>query len=577
MNEDHRTQILSEIAHEEQKIAELRGTVDDELSVRPSVADRMERAAMFVASAEETVVRSYDATDQSEREAFAMIALNLLRGANPQAQEEEDASPPIVDSDWWERDESERHGEFTASLDTISRLSIESHLRAVLRSQQVLEQEELLRRRAHRVAAFAALSARQAEGLPIGSDDLKDAAESISAGSGILPVSQTLGLIKVFVGASIASGNSPPVAVLAKPEQSPEHLLSGKHGAWSSIKPPSELAGRGYALWVEPWAEALLVHSLIPAVVFAHDDSPESNDALTHVMRESKESGLGRAVVVASTTEDLRVVARVSLSGGIFYPIRTTVEGLRATVNQAVIQAVSATPDLAISYWMPSDVHRLGPDIASAPIADFLQAVDSVIVPPSDLELAQRTLAVFDDAVSEFNTVRPELMGSESNRDRTIIYADLVRRVAERLDDLGSSRRALSVAEEALANYRRLIQFKSFPAPSRRRAELIHRRLAEIEQRHEVVDDMTWVYESLLSIPGRPDIGVNVGGRASAVVVRKGQLSRREQAVADLLAAGKTQREISKELGITRENARRLISRTVRKLTADPTVSAGQS
>jgi hypothetical protein len=501
LSEDHRAQILGEIASEEAKLAELRGTVDDGRAARTSPTDRSERAAMFVASAEETLARSYDTADPREREALAAIALNLLRAANPGEPE----GDQVTGAEWWERERHQLRGEFTASLDTISRVSIESHLRAVQLSRQVLEQEDLLRRRAHRVAAFAALSARQAEGLPIGPEALMDAAESISAGSGILPVPQTLGWIKVFVDISIASGNPAPVAILAKSEQSPDEFFPVSRGAWSKVRPPAELAGRGYSLWVESWAEVLLAYSLIPGIVVAHDDSPESNDTLTQVMRETEHYELGRAVVVVSTTDDFQVVARVSEGGGIFYPLRRTVEGLQTTVNRAVVQAVSATPDLAISYWMASGIYRVGPDIVSMPVLDILRAVSGVVVRPSDLELAQRTLAVLDDAVREFDTVQPEVENRFADLEQAVMYMDFVRRVADRLSELGGSRHALSVAETALSNYSKIIQFKSFPFPSGKRIELTRRRLAEIEQRREVTVDMAWAYESLSATADKTD------------------------------------------------------------------------
>lgn len=495
LGDEYRDQILSEIAREEAKVARLRDTIHDRGNATTSPVDHAEQAAMFVASAEETIARSYDTVDRDERKALAEIAVNLLRAAGP-SRPEVDAGHQIPDAEWWERRRGKSRGKLTASLDTISRVSIESGLKAVQRSLEALEQQELLRRRAHRVAAFAALSSRQAEGLPIGPEDLKDAAESITAGSGILPVPQTLGWIKIFVETTIASGNPAPIAVLAKSEQSPEDLFPVTRGAWSKISPPAELARIGYSLWVESWAETLLLYSLIPGVVVAHDNSPESNETLTQVMRDTEVSRLGRAVVVASTTNDIQVVARVSQRGGLFHPIRDT-EGLQATVNRAVTQAVSATPDLGISYLIASDIYRaeLNFHFSGTSILEIVRAVGSVVAQPSDLELAQRTLAVFDDAVREFDAVQPYAGDLHAEHDQAATYVALVRRVANQLSHLGDSRHALAVAEEVLGSYRRIMQLRSLSSSGRSRLETMYGHRAMIAQRRELAENMAWVYE----------------------------------------------------------------------------------
>jgi predicted ArsR family transcriptional regulator len=486
LGDEHRDQVLREVALEEARVAKLRGALADGAIKRTSSADRLEQATMFVSTAEETIARSYEVADRDERTALAEIALNLLRAANPSVPEET-VGDQIENSEWWERRRSKRKARLTASLETVSRVSIEAGLKTVQRSREAVEQEELLRRRAHRVAAFAALSACQAKELPIEAEDLKGAAESITAGSETLPVPQTLGWIKIFVDATIASGNPAPVAVLAKSEQSPEEFFPVARGAWRRIPPPAELARIGYSLWVESWAETLLVYSLIPGVVVAHDDSPESYETLTRIMRDTEVSRLGRAVVVASTTKNMQAVAQVSERGGIFYPIRETVEGLLATVNRAVIQALSATPDLGISYLIASDIYRteLYSHHISKPLLDMLWAVGTVVVQPSDLELAQRMLAILDDAVREFDAVQLEAGGQRAERMQPSTYAALLSRLADRLSNLGDSRRALAVTEEVLGNYKRMMQFKPLAQP----------RFAEIVQRNEIEDNMAWAYE----------------------------------------------------------------------------------
>ena len=70
----------------------------------------------------------------------------------------------------------------------------------------------------------------------------------------------------------------------------------------------------------------------------------------------------------------------------------------------------------------------------------------SVVARPGDLELAQRTLAVFDDAVREFDDVQLDAADQEVERQRMAVYANLVLRVADQLSNLGDSRHALAVA-----------------------------------------------------------------------------------------------------------------------------------
>jgi hypothetical protein len=508
LSEEFRSQVLDEIAAEEQKAAELRDKVGGSLGRPSSAAERAERAEAFVASAEEMVTRSYDTDDSDERGVFAAIALNLLHAANPGEAEASQGGKALA-VEWWRHRRSGPPDEFTASLETISRVSIASQLRSIQEPRQILEQEEALRCRAYRAAAFAALSARLAEGQPIEPDDLKDAAESISIGSKILPVPQTLAWIKVFVDASIASGNPAPVAILVKSGQSPDDFFSVAHGAWNKVRPPAEIALSGYSLWVESWAETLLAYSLIPGVVVAHDNSPESNKTLSEVMRESESSALGRAVVVASTSDDVHVAGRISQGGGTFFSTGGTVEELVVAVNNAVIRSVSATLDLGKISLSAPQVHALEADMRTwnSAVTNFLRAAIGGAAQSSDLELARKTLAVFDDAVREFDTVTPEPEGRAASPANTDIYADLVRRIAARLANLGDSRHALSVAEEALENYRLLIQVKSYSRRGNLGSSL--RRQAEIEQRREVEHDMAWAYDYQSDpsrSPGRDDV-----------------------------------------------------------------------
>jgi hypothetical protein len=507
VTDDHRAQILEEIADEEAKLAQLKGSVDSYRPLVPPV-DPAQRASMLVTSAEETIARSYDADDARERLALAATALNLLRAARPVTFDPNLTSGDAPDTDWWDGKLIPPQEEYTASLETILPLSIESQLRTVQQPRQVLEQIEVLQRRAHRVAAFAKISARQAEGLAIEPDELREAAESISAGSSILPVAQTLGWMKVFVDISIAARNSAPVAVLARSDQSPKKLLPVSHDAWRQVRPPAELAHRGYSLWVESWAEALLASRLMPGLVVAHDGSEESDDALTDLLSEMADrhaSQLGRAVVVASTAKDFQAVARVSLGGGIFYPLSDAmnsqaVNELQVIVNREVTRAVSANPNLGSSYWMISAVNRDDPNLELVTSGlDVLRVVTSTSVAPSDLELAQRTLALVDDAVRELSgeATDAETADQPVRRDEALAWSHFVRRLAGELSDLGGSRNALSVAEEVLGSWRRIIQYKASSYLGNSYIVEKYGPSAEKARRSEIEDDMRWVYESI--------------------------------------------------------------------------------
>lgn len=473
LGSDKRAEILDEIGREEANISELKDSISGASWHRSSPT---ERTATLVATAEETVIRSYDTGDVRERRELAVTALNLLRAANPAGQSELDLNDRASELDWWDSEASPPRHDFTVSLQIISPVNIEAQLKTVQRSHHSVDrQEEMLRLRAHRVAAFAALSARLAERQPIGPEDLKDAAEAISAGSAILPVAQTLGWIKVFVDTSIAGGNPAPVAIVAKSERTPNELFPVSRGSWREVRPPAELSESGYSLWVESWAETLFAYSLIPGVVVAHDGSPESNDALTTVMRETETSRLGRAFVVASTADDVdEVAAKVSLGGGFIYPLPHTMRGtvrggavekLLDMVNGAVTRAVSATPDLAASYRLFSDLNRPEPELELATSTlDVLRAISDVVAQPADLEIAQRTLAIVDNIVRQLGAVH-QTSGVDS-REALQIYADLMHHLTNQLSDLGDSRHALSVAEEVLSNCRRIIQFKLSPYAS---------------------------------------------------------------------------------------------------------------
>jgi hypothetical protein len=211
-------------------------------------------------------------------------------------------------------------------------------------------------------------------------------------------------------------------------------------------------------------------------------------------MKSTEGFRLARAIVVVSTNFDPQVVARVASGGGVFYPFPAPTDGLLATVNRAVIQAVSAMPDLETIYSLASSSRQddSAVQFEYASILDMAAALSNISARPSELAMVQRTLEVFDEAVKKFNTIGPEARIADS--DRTVVYAEIVRRVADQLSALGSSRHALAVAEDIVGNCRRILELGPLVSSSNARAGLIRRRRNEIVSRREIARDMAWAY-----------------------------------------------------------------------------------
>jgi hypothetical protein len=483
--------ILTEISEEESKISQLRGTTADTLDSVGWPADQAERSYTLLASAEEAVARSYESADTNERRAFARIAMNLLCAADPNPHREQGQSSG---TEWWEPKANVSHRvDITAPapIESISPVSIAAQLQPHSRQQPGSEYE--LIRRAQLVASFASLSARRAEELPIDASDLMRAADAIGAGSEILPARQTLVWLKIFVDSSIESGNLPPVAILTKSEHSPSELFpADQPSMWQKVRAPDELAHRGYALWVESWAETLWLRRLIPGVVMSHDDSPESNDALTSVMGDASYSAARRAIVIASRTEDLQVAARVSLGGGVFFPIRETVDGLTPIVSRAVTQALSATLEIAVSRLMTSDLYGHWMEMRlSARILGFANAIGDIPVKYSELELAQQAITAFDEAIRTYSH-----LGS-SQRDAARALADLLESLNSQLRKLGGSQQVMAALEELLQFQRKLIKLHSTASYRERYLSSMHN--LDVTHRRETGEAMEWAYELVKS------------------------------------------------------------------------------
>lgn len=95
-----RAEILDEIGREEASISELKDSITSPSGHPSSPA---ERTSMLLATAEETVTRSYDTDDRQERRELAVTALNLLRAANPAKPIEPGVADQASALDWWDR------------------------------------------------------------------------------------------------------------------------------------------------------------------------------------------------------------------------------------------------------------------------------------------------------------------------------------------------------------------------------------------------------------------------------------------------------------------------------------------
>jgi hypothetical protein len=487
--------ILTEIAEEESKTSQLQGTTTDAVDGAGRPADQAERSYTLVASAEEAVARSYESADANERSAFARIAMNLLYAADPNHHGEQTQSSG---AEWWKPKANEAHRiDITAPapLDSISPVSIAAQLQS--QSPQQPGPEHKLIRRAQLVASFASISARRAEALPINASDLMRAADAISAGSEILPARQTLVWLKIFVDSSIESGNLPPVAILTKSEHSPSELFPADQSSmWQKVGAPDELADRGYALWVESWAETLWLRRLIPGVVMSHDDSPESNDALASVIGDASYSAARRAIVIASRTEDLQVAARVSVGGGVFYPIRKTVDGLMPIVSRAVTQALSATLEIAVSRLIASDLYDHWMEMRlEARILDFVNEIGDIPAKYSELELVQQAITAFDEAIKTYAH-----LGS-SQRDAAPALADLLGGLNSQLSRLGGSQQVMATLEDLLQFQRKIIELHSTASYNDRHLSSTHN--LDVAHRREMEEAMEWAYELVKSSGSR--------------------------------------------------------------------------
>jgi DNA-binding CsgD family transcriptional regulator len=546
--------IFDEIAKEESRIADLQGSParKEQQAASGSVSDRTD---VYLTSAEDSVIRSYGTDDSREQEAFARIALNLLDAANPQPGIAEENSSG---ASWWKNDSSKYPrrpaAKALASLETVSRARIGATPPPANDSftNAIESNFELIKRRAQRIEAFASLSARQAAALPIRHEDLARVAEAISDGSRTLPIDQTLLWVKIFVDASIKSVNAPPVAVLTTAERSPDDLFPVVDSDWRKLRAPNELADNGYVLWVEGWAESLLISNLIPGVVVSHDDSPASDEALSQVMTAPGNSVQGRAIVIASTVADFNVVARVAASGGIFYPVlQGTVEGLLSTVSHAVAEAVNIMPPgLVLNRWT-ADVSRRLPEVyAGALSRNIMRAISPIGVDLSDLEVTNKALTTLDSAIAAYRHLTT--LQQISHSDLLSVFNDL----STGWPDPTRSREAIAAFHASIDQCKRIVQLRSDFLDSADLDVVLASRPAE--DSHEAHEAFAWAYRELQDHHPREPERSRFGP--------KPHLTHEERAVVDLLANGKSIREIGEILAISNTTARKRVANILRKL-----------
>ena len=327
--------VLDEIASEESKIVGLRSAGQGARD-RSAALSWLHRMDTLLLSAEDAAAQSYDVEDSVEQKAFAQIAINLLQAANPDT-----GGKKTPRSHWWEHPPADLEEQSPRVIGVAEGRTDDAFDSA---PQLFVLDSDLIYQRARSIAAFAYLAARRAEGLSVGTKHLLPVAEAIAAGSRFLPPQVTESWLRRIVGISLDQRrHPPPIAVLTQHERSPDDLFPVIRGQWRCIGSPPAIARANYAVWVEDWAEPLFSASLMPGVVVSHEDTPEANSVLNQVLAENEQSQYAQATIVASSTDDLGIVARVSGGGGTFYPIREAREGLLQAVSHAVMQAVRLT------------------------------------------------------------------------------------------------------------------------------------------------------------------------------------------------------------------------------------------
>ncbi len=310
--------ILEELAHEESEVAGLQA----ETGAHAGSEAAHEPAGQhhrWLGSAEEALAQIWETDDRADQKMLAGVAVNFLRAADPRAE----VTGALTDQpDWWE--------------------------------QPPGPGPDLGRpyQRARRIAAIAALASADAGESPAADAVRRRAAEAVEEMAREAPSEQVAVWIRWIVLACLrAQGHIPPVMVLTPAGTSPVELFPGVRANWRPHHPPPWVSRHHYRLWAEEWAGPLLSADLVPCIVLQHDHRAEADDVLAEVLARAGRSGARQAVVVASTSADLRVAAQVARSGCVFYPLHETSAGLSVAVKRSAELAVGAATAAGASSW----------------------------------------------------------------------------------------------------------------------------------------------------------------------------------------------------------------------------------
>jgi hypothetical protein len=323
--------VLDEIEREAGDVANLR-SISSLVGADPAGVTSGGRPNELIASASEAVGRALEAQTPAEQKAYAGMAMNFLRAADPAPVA---ADLPYVD--WWERD-----------LDQVTQppgISRRHHTSDFgLQSQSLALDLNWYHQSAARVSAFVALAENRAADGVVDGRDLKTAAQAIADGLTLLPVDDTKNWMERLVYVAIgAEDHLPPIALITGLSQTPSSLFPAVHGHWRHTQAPVALGPKDHVVWHEDWVDPLFARDLVPGLVVMHDDSPGSDDLMNRVLEQAGDIGLPgiRATVFVSSMISPGTVARVAMGGGTLYPATESSDGLVETINQAVARAAT--------------------------------------------------------------------------------------------------------------------------------------------------------------------------------------------------------------------------------------------
>lgn len=112
---------------------------------------------------------------------------------------------------------------------------------------------------------------------------------------------------------------------------------------------------------------------------------------------------------------------------------------------------VDEADELSSREKLHRQVGRTEPDNVTRHAPVTSGAVGRVFAKSSGLELAHRTLAVFDNVVTEFDSARIDRGSRYTGREQAVVYAEFVRRVTDRLANIGDAWSTVKINSEAVA------------------------------------------------------------------------------------------------------------------------------